>query len=440
VVRRAKIQPLPSFRAIATMSTNEHPAKKPKHNNDSDHPTPSLPSTTYLHASTNRTGPTAFLPSSSSSTTTTTSLDHTTWTGDFSFVQLADTQFGLGESIVSAVLEGALKNQMALDPKLQEYCDAVAAARPTEGEHDHPYEFLYQRELEFSRKAVAAINTLVPRPAFTCVCGDLINAYPTEQKGRLGQQRQVNDFKQIFADIHADIPLVCVCGNHDVGDRPNSISIDVYNNRFGDDYYSFVCRGVKFIVLNTQLYKDGRDVPAHVARQNVWLKEQLEQHHRAFNTDASAAATSATTSSTTTTSSTSTTGAPPRIIVFSHISPFINDPYESSEYFNLAKETRLPLLQELSDAGCTHWFCGHYHRNAGGIYRNTRDGTKTLECVTSAAVGTTLTTKQRKVATNDDGSAQGKGTVVLAFENQLVVVEWWWWYREAMAYLILFFF
>ena len=108
--------------------------------------------------------------------------------------------------------------------------------------------------------------------------------------------------------------------------------------------------------------------------------------------------------------------------MFSHISPFINDPYESSEYFNLAQETRLPLLQELSDAGCTHWFCGHYHRNAGGIYRNTKDGTKTLECVTSAAVGTTLTTKQRKVATNDDGSAQGKGTVVLAFENQLVVV------------------
>ena len=98
------------------MSTNEHPAKKPKHNNDSDHPTPSLPSptTTYLHASTNRTGPTAFLPSSSSSTTTATSLDHTTWTGDFSFVQLADTQFGLGESIVSAVLEGALKNKMTL--------------------------------------------------------------------------------------------------------------------------------------------------------------------------------------------------------------------------------------------------------------------------------------------------------------------------------------
>ena len=422
------------------MSAN--PAKKPKHNNDSDHPTPTSPSTTYLHASTNRTGPTAFLPSSSS-TTTTTSLDHTTWTGDFSFVQLADTQFGLGESIVSAVLEGALKNKMTLDPTLQEYCDAVAAARTTEGEQDHPYEFLYQRELEFSRKAVAAINTLVPRPAFTCVCGDLINAYPTEQEGRLGQQRQVNDFKQIFADIHADIPLVCVCGNHDVGDRPNSISIDVYNNRFGDDYYSFVCRGVKFIVLNTQLYKDGRDVPAHVARQNVWLKEQLEQHRRAFNTNASAATTSATTSATsssTTTSSTSTTGAPPRIIVFSHISPFINDPYESSEYFNLAKETRLPLLQELSDAGCTHWFCGHYHRNAGGIYRNTKDGTKTLECVTSAAVGTTLTTKQRKVATNDDGSAQGKGTVVLAFENQLVVVEWWWWYREAMAYLILFFF
>jgi hypothetical protein len=39
----------------------------------------------------------------------------------------------------------------------------------------------------------------------------------------------------------------------------------------------------------------------------------------------------------------------------------------------------------------THWFCGHYHRNAGGVYRN---NDITLECVTSGAVGTTLTTKE----------------------------------------------
>lgn len=203
-VQRSNPRP---FGAISTMSDN-HPSKKQKHNNDHEHTTTTTSTTSfssstttlspYVHASTNRAGPTAFLPS----TTTTPSLDHTTWTGDFSFVQLADTQFGMGESIVSAVLEGGLKGQMTLVPKLQEYCDAHQCKN---------YEFLYQRELDHARRTVTIINTLQPRPAFTCVCGDLINAYPTEQEGRLGQKRQVNDFKgEMVVCLYCGLCLHCV--------------------------------------------------------------------------------------------------------------------------------------------------------------------------------------------------------------------------------------
>jgi len=47
-----------------------------------------------------------------------------------------------------------------------------------------------------------------------------------------------------------------------------------------------------------------------------------------------------------------------RLIVFSHISPFIHNSNEPSGYFNLKKEIRLQLLQALNNAKCTHWFCG----------------------------------------------------------------------------------
>ena len=46
------------------------------------------------------------------------------------------------------------------------------------------YEFLYQQELKQSRKTVNIINAMIPNPSFACVCGDLVNAYPKDQKGR----------------------------------------------------------------------------------------------------------------------------------------------------------------------------------------------------------------------------------------------------------------
>ena len=136
-----------------------------------------------------------------------------------------------------------------------------------EKEQDDAYEFLYQRELDFSKRTVQIINHMNPLPKFVVVCGDLVNAYPTQQEGRVGQKRQVEDFKQIFNQINREIPLVCVCGNHDVGDRPNGTSIDLYTSRFGDDYFTFYVQNIKFMVLNTQLYKDGTQVPDQVDRQ-----------------------------------------------------------------------------------------------------------------------------------------------------------------------------
>jgi hypothetical protein len=96
-----------------------------------------------------------------------------------------------------------------------------------------------------------------------------------------------------------------------------------------------------------------------------------------------------------------------RTIAFSHIPPFINDSSEDDGYFNLSKPTRRQLLTTLRKGGCTHWFCGHYHRNAGGIDRgegvdvdkssgklpaskSPADQEAPLEVVISSAVGCVL--------------------------------------------------
>lgn len=47
--------------------------------------------------------------------------------------------------------------------------------------------------------------------------------------------QQVRDFKRVWAGLDSDIALVCLCGNHDVGNRPTRASIKHWASQFGDD-------------------------------------------------------------------------------------------------------------------------------------------------------------------------------------------------------------
>jgi len=194
------------------------------------------------------------------------------------------------------------------------------------------------------------------------VCGDLVHAYPTDQHA---QQRQVADYKRIMNEVHPDIPLVCLCGNHDVGDAPDRASIELYKKRFGDDYLSFWVGGVKFIVLNSQMYKDKSRCVQMAAEQDAWLQSELDP---------------------------SQSSGAQHLVVFSHIMPFVYSSDEPSGYFNLAEEVRRPLLARLLEAGASKWFCGHYHRNAGGCCDNGQvgDDRREMEVIITAAVGSNL--------------------------------------------------
>ena len=68
------------------------------------------------------------------------------------------------------------------------------------------------------------------------------------------------------------------------------------------------------------------------------------------------------------------------LVAFSHIPPFIAAPDEPDGYYNFESSVRRLLLEQLKAAGCTKWFCGHYHSNSGGW-----DGD--LEVVITGAAG-----------------------------------------------------
>ena len=348
------------------------------------------------------------------------------WSGPFTFVQLADTQFGLATSMASAIADGKLG--MGMTPETREMVDqAIAAAKEklrrngaggggsapgSELDYAQALSFLYERELDFSRRAVASINAMSPPPRFVVVCGDLVNQYPKTQDGPVGQRRQVADFKEIFSHVREDIRLLCLCGNHDIGDRPNSASIAQFRERFGDDYFTFMFGGVQFVAINSQLYKDATDAAAEATAQDKWLRgvtSTLKSRRR------QEAAKEEQRSSSDVLEQTLDDPSPPpqHVVAFSHIPPFIESQDEPSAYFNLEQGVRARLLKDLYEAGCSAWFCGHYHRNAGGFYTpldGARDDDR-LEVVVSSAIGTTLTTSEN--GAGDPLGLSGMGKMLL---------------------------
>jgi len=274
-----------------------------------------------------------------------THADETVWNGPFYFVQAADTQLGF-------------------------------TSDPTWGGTGDGSD--WSEDIALAERLVSCVNALLPRPRFLVVCGDLVHAAPSgltppSQGGKASVARyqsherfrkQNQDFKRIMARL--EIPLVCVCGNHDVGDRPTPESISQYTRIHGDDYFGFWCGGMRALVLNSQLFSDSADAKMEQEEQERWLEAQLA----------------------------ALTVKPPRhTVVFQHQPWFLRSETEPQEgYFNLALESRKVWLERMKEAGVSKVFAGHYHRNSGGF---THDGR--LEVVVTSAVGRQMSEAEVKV-------------------------------------------
>lgn len=215
--------------------------------------------------------------------------------------------------------------------------------------------------------AIATANRL--KPAFVVVTGDLINDGENAA--------QAAEFHRIAAKLDPTIKLFNAPGNHDVGNEPTQESLARYRERFGPDYYAFRMGEMEGIVLNSNLEKGAEKVPEEAAKMEAWLKNELDKTRR---------------------------DGVKNVIVFQHISFFLEQPGEADQYFNVPRITRNRYLKLLHDYSVHYVFAGHLHHNSEG-----RDGD--LDMITTGPVGKPL----------DDGAS---GLRIVKVEAGGVSQEW----------------
>ncbi len=112
------------------------------------------------------------------------------------------------------------------------------------------------------------------QPAFVIQVGDMIEGYLADQSAFASEWQR---FKQQIAPL-GEIPFVPVAGNHDVYDAtkvPSAMATEVYEDVWGDRYFSFTYANARFIVLNS----DEVDAPhAITGVQLDWLTNTLKRN------------------------------------------------------------------------------------------------------------------------------------------------------------------
>jgi len=250
-----------------------------------------------------------------------TEVEESIWKGNYEFICMGDAQIGMGDQ---------------------------------------------KKEEEFSKLAVEFINKRKDRIKFVVVCGDHThNLEDMWSKGDLegGKKKRIQElaaFKGIYSKLDETIPLVCVCGNHDVGNKPTENTTQLYKDEFGDDYLSFWCGGVKFMVLNSQIVQGLSPSDELSIAHEKWADEEFERKHE---------------------------NEPVHSIVMCHIPPFCWHPEEKNTNFNWPKQKREMWLEKMVKANVKKVYSAHYHRRAGGKYKD-------LEVVVTGALGTHIRTKE----------------------------------------------
>ncbi len=121
----------------------------------------------------------------------------------------------------------------------------------------------YEHDVATFKAAVKQINAMASKPDFVLVCGDLVNN---------ADATSFADFKAVRAGF--TLPCYCAAGNHDVGNEPTVESLKHYRETIGEDYYAVEHKGYTFVVANTQLWK--APVAGESEKHDAWFKKTLE--------------------------------------------------------------------------------------------------------------------------------------------------------------------
>ncbi len=119
----------------------------------------------------------------------------------------------------------------------------------------------YEHDIKTFKQAVKQINEL--NPDFVIICGDLVNN---------ASDSTYTDFNLIKSQFKMD--CYCAPGNHDVGNVPTEESLNYYRKIIGEDYYSFENKGYSFVITNSQLWKE--DIKGESKKHDDWFKKTIK--------------------------------------------------------------------------------------------------------------------------------------------------------------------
>ncbi len=231
---------------------------------------------------------------------------------DFTFVQLADPQFGL-----FAASSGKPDEEIAA---FAERGLIIRKAELITG---------FAPETALFTRAIEHTNWL--KPAFVVICGDMINDVDDEE--------QLDEVIRISDKLDDSIALHWVPGNHDVAfdhNTPEQKYIDQYRKNFGPDYYAFSHQDVRFIVINSTVLTSPKTMAQEAKAQLAFVEaEAIIAGQQNAN----------------------------RIVLFSHHPLFVVSADEADNPWSIKKKYRTPLLEIAADHGIKANFAGHWHRN-----------------------------------------------------------------------------
>jgi serine/threonine-protein phosphatase CPPED1 len=180
----------------------------------------------------------------------------------------------------------------------------------------------FEKETALLEKAVAGINRL--HPDFLVITGDFVH--------NLNSIDQIQEFKRIVATIDPGIPVYFTPGNHDIGQNPDTKSLENYRQNYGSDRFAFQHKGSALIGINTSFIKARMELQEQ--KQLRWLEKALKRNRIATHR-----------------------------ILFCHF-PFYNStPEEAESYSNIAPDYRAKYLSLFEVKGVDAVFSGHLHNN-----------------------------------------------------------------------------
>lgn len=181
-------------------------------------------------------------------------------------------------------------------------------------------------EADCLTKAVAMVNDI--RPDVLVFTGDQVN--------RCDDTEQWDVFAKLIAAVDSSVKVLHIPGNHDVIISEGNVDSTPFTDRYVEDRFLHVERGVRIVGINSNLikYNDPRE-----AEQMEWMKNSLVK-------DADDEVS----------------------IIFSHHPFFLKDIAEDDGYFQLPRVKRKSYFNICTDLKVNALYAGHLHNNSIGSY------------------------------------------------------------------------